>query len=70
MSTELPNPCGHKPCKHLRSREMFYDTSNDGAVDDYASGIFWCANTETCLGPDGTPADDESCGKDRACHEL
>ncbi|MHC4996523.1 MAG: hypothetical protein ACYTGQ_15870 [Planctomycetota bacterium] len=55
-------------CKHLRSKEMFYET--DSNEDDmYCSGIFWCARTEKALGPDVKPASDEDCGADRDCFE-
>jgi len=49
------------PCKHLRSKEMFYD--NGIPLEDRSgSGIFWCAHTHNCLGPDGTVAARDQCG--------
>ena len=67
MSSDPSSPLNTRPCKHLRSREMFYDT---GAVGEQsASGIFWCTHTHHCLGPDGEPATDELCRPDRGCYE-
>ena len=59
----------NRPCKHLRSKEMFYDVGSDPQDDDGASGIFWCTHSENCLGPDGRPADDEDCSSHRECFE-
>ncbi len=69
MATEHWNQLKKRCCKHLRSREMFYDS--DTADDEaYSSGLFWCAHTENCLGPDGQACGDEECGGDRGCHET
>lgn len=68
MSTEPENLLKHKLCKYLRSKEMFYDAPAE-QDDEFSSGIFWCSNTETCLGPDGKPVDDETCGSGRQCYE-
>ncbi|MHC4405672.1 MAG: hypothetical protein ACYTG0_38995 [Planctomycetota bacterium] len=59
---------GNRPCRHLRAKEMFYDT---GAApeDDSGSGIFWCGHTQNCLGPDERPASTDDCGPDRHCYE-
>ena len=69
MSQENPNLLGHRPCKHLRSKEMFYDAGGDAHIDDGTSGIFWCMHSQNCLGPDGLPASDEDCDRNRACFE-
>jgi hypothetical protein len=58
----------HRPCRHLRSKEMFYDTGTPSG-ESHGSGIFWCTHTANCLGPDGTPASDEDCGPDRNCYQ-
>jgi hypothetical protein len=56
-------------CKHLRSKEMFYD--NGTPIEQRGgSGIFWCMHTHHCLGPDSRPASDEDCHSGRPCHET
>ena len=67
MSTDSSTQRKHRPCKHLRSKEMFYDTG-ETAEKEYGSGTFWCEHTNQCLGSDGGPADDEDCGPDRNCY--
>ena len=62
--TQLQGRC----CKHLRSKEMFYDTGTP-LEERSGSGIFWCMHTQNCLGPDGAPATDESCRPGRKCQE-
>ena len=71
MSDEKLTLLNKRPCKHLRSKEMFYDTGDQTQADEYASGIFWCMHSDNCLGPDGLPADDEDCApaSNRECLE-
>lgn len=68
MSGESWNELNNRACKHLRSKEMFYE-SKTAKADKYDSGIFWCHCTEKCLGPDGEAAGDDECGSDRSCFE-
>jgi hypothetical protein len=57
-----------RPCRFLRSKEMFYD--NGIPVEERgSSGIFWCGQTYKCLGPDGTMVSNEECGPQRSCYE-
>ena len=58
----------HRPCRHLRSKEMFYDSGTPPG-ESHQSGIFWCTHTANCLGPDNRPASGEDCGLDRNCYE-
>jgi hypothetical protein len=68
MSTDSWNRLNNRPCRHLRSKEMFYDSA--APPDERSgSGIFWCHRTTQCLGPDGKPVDDEDCRTDRGCYE-
>lgn len=51
------------PCRHLRSKEMYYQ--NYGAPDDeFSSGIYWCGKTQENFGPDG-----QTCGRNECCAE-
>ena len=68
MSTDLWNQRNSQPCRHLRSKEMFYDTGTP-QEEQSTSGDFWCTHTSRCLGPDDKPASDEDCGPERSCYE-
>jgi hypothetical protein len=52
------------PCRHLRSKEMYYQGSED---DDFSSGIYWCLRTYEPLGPDGQPVGKNDCCTGRSC---
>ncbi len=68
MSQDSWHQLKNRPCKHLRSKEMFYDTGIP-LEDRSGSGIFWCVHTHHCLGPDGVPATSDDCQADRGCYE-
>ncbi len=68
MSDDLGYRPNHRPCKRLRSKEMFYDTGVP-PEERAGSGIFWCTHTQNCLGPDGKPASRDACGPTRQCYE-
>jgi hypothetical protein len=53
------------PCRYLRSKEMFCEAPED---DSFASGLHWCGRTQESFGPDGAPADAESCHRGRGCY--
>lgn len=56
-------------CQCLRYKKMFYEDENaeSGYLPD---GPFWCAQTQSLLGPDGQVADAESCRPGRGCCET
>ncbi len=57
-----------RTCRNLRSKEMFYD--NGIPLEDRgSSGIFWCSQTQKCLGPDNTSVSSEDCTAERPCYE-
>ncbi len=68
MTSHPWNPLGNRPCKQLRSKEMFYDVPAP-REEDSTSGIFWCNHTQNCLGPDDKPAGIEDCDPQRRCYE-
>ena len=68
LSTDSWNRLNNRPCKHLQSKEMFYETATPPG-DEHGSGIFWCARTQNCLGPDNKPAETEGCLPERRCYE-
>jgi hypothetical protein len=57
-----------RPCRCLRSKEMFYDNGTP-LEERGGSGIFWCSQTHNCMGPDGRIVSLEECVSTRPCHE-
>lgn len=57
-------------CHRLCCKEMFVDMGEPFSLRDSGSGIFWCAHTQTCLGPDGGVAHLEHCKPGRLCYEA
>jgi len=45
-------------CRHLRCKEMYYQGNQE---DEYASGAYWCSQTQENFGPDGEPAGKTEC---------
>jgi hypothetical protein len=56
-------------CRCLRSKEMYINVEPDLSMPHSGSGIFWCAHTQNCLGPDGKVAGEENCRPGRSCFE-
>lgn len=55
------------PCRHLRSKEMYYQEY--GAADDeFSSGVYWCGKTQENFGPDGQPCSRGDCSGERTCY--
>jgi hypothetical protein len=63
---ETPAPISF-PCRHLRSKEMFYQGDEE---DEFSSGIYWCLRTQEPVGPDGEPAGKKDCCMERSCFLL
>ncbi len=63
------NIVGHERCRFLTSKEMLLDVERDPSELASDSGPFWCALTQTCLGPDGQLADDRGCSHGRSCYD-
>lgn len=61
-------PGGHRPCKCLRSKDMYYK-AEPFAEDEFSSGIYWCAQTQDAIGPDNQPVDSEDCDLGRECYQ-
>ena len=57
-----------RPCRCLRAKEMFYDTGIP-LEERLGSGIFWCSQTHTCMGPDDLVVALEECGPSRQCYQ-
>ncbi len=60
-------------CCCLRAKTLFYQTEDHDKPDaeqsgeSGAAGPFWCAETQSLLGPDGKVADVENCRAGREC---
>jgi len=55
-------------CQCLRAKTMFYQVEGEEAGSDH--GPFWCAQTQSLIGPDGQVADMERCRPGRSCCET
>lgn len=56
------------PCKHIRSKEMYYQSDQvDG--DAYSGGVYWCAKSFQSFGPDGAAVERSECTPDRTCFD-
>jgi hypothetical protein len=57
-------------CHSLRDKKMFYRTAVEDPFNAQFSspaGPFWCARTQSLIGPDGKLADEETCRPGRSC---
>ena len=62
-------------CQCLRTKTMFYQVDDRSAGSDEhhvsdTEGPFWCAHTQSLIGPDGQMASDERCRPGRGCCET
>jgi hypothetical protein len=63
------NPNRPGLCTHLRWKGMFVPAEDDATVARGGGGLFWCLDTQTCLGPDGKLAEPGNCSSPgRACY--
>lgn len=56
-------------CLCLREKKMFYQVPGEESAEA-PEGPFWCAQTQSLLGPDGQIADAEHCRPGRSCCEI
>jgi len=65
---------GGQVCNCLRTKTLFYEPAErDSSLpfpDQGPKGPFWCAITQSLLGPDGAHADAETCRPGRSCCET
>jgi hypothetical protein len=59
--SEASAPDVQLPCRNLRSRAMYYQGEDE-------DGIFWCAQTQENVGPDGASTGKTECCNGRACY--
>ena len=58
------------PCRHLRCKEMYYQSPDQVEEDEFHSGIYWCVKTQENIGPDGQSCSKCECGPERACYQA
>ena len=64
FNTELPGLCASL---HWKSQYVWAEA--DPTVPRSNDGLFWCARTQTCIGPDGKVAEPGNCcSTGRNCH--
>ena len=59
----------HEVCRALRWKSMFIDVPSDPTVPPSNDQIYWCEESQVCIGPDGQVAEPESCGPSRTCFD-
>jgi hypothetical protein len=59
----------HEPCRLLRWKGMFIDALSDPTVPASNDQIYWCSQTQLCIGPDGDPAKPSTCAPGRSCFD-
>jgi len=67
MSTHDASSQLQLPCRHLRSKEMYYQGTTE-EDEQFASGLYWCAKTHESFGPDSQPVDKTQCCQGRECY--
>jgi hypothetical protein len=56
-------------CTSLRWKSQYIWSDPDPNVPACNDGLFWCGNTQTCIGPDGKLAEPGNCCfGERGCH--
>ena len=55
-------------CRALRAKTMFYQVEREEPSSP--EGPFWCAQTQSPLGPDGEVAGADQCRPGRGCCET
>lgn len=58
-------------CAHLRTKTAYYRTPDGERIfkPDDSTACYTCLKTQRPVGPDGRPADAQSCGTERGCFE-
>jgi hypothetical protein len=65
-----PSTVAVEYCYRLRCKEMFIDMGEPFDLKNSGSGIYWCAHTQTPIGPDGQYVHLKQCKSGRSCYEA
>jgi hypothetical protein len=66
MNNSDSAPIFQPSCRHLRSKEMYYQALGQ-QEDDFSSGLYWCNRTHETFGPDGETVSKDQCCPGRPC---
>lgn len=72
----LRAPSGHKLCRFLRCKEMYYDSqaqlerARANPEQAFDGKHFWCTKTYKVDGPDAQQCGADACAPGRACYEA
>jgi hypothetical protein len=55
-------------CAKLRWKGMFIEAEWDPTVPHSNDRLFWCMDTQKCLGPDSQAVDEYDCNETRKCY--
>jgi len=71
MATAFSTSSTHQFCGLLRTKTAYYRTPDGVRMfdPDSTTACYTCLNTQRPYGPDGEPADTDSCGPSRGCYE-
>ena len=58
-----------KRCDGLRWKGMFIEADHDPTVPESNTRIYWCAFSQSPLGPDGDVVDEDTCTASRSCYD-
>ncbi len=58
-------------CLYLRTKSAYFRSADGARVfePESSTACYTCLKTQRPYGPDGMPADADSCGAERGCHE-
>jgi hypothetical protein len=55
-------------CSNIRWKGMFIDVQGDPIESQAGERVYWCVQTQNCLGPDGQIVDEGTCNLYRSCY--
>lgn len=70
--TDATETAPGEPCRHLRTKSMFYDFNRENALSigpECATARFWCVKTSRVIGPDDDAVHRDLCVRPRECFE-
>ena len=57
-------------CFNLRWKGLYIHEDSDPNPAGTGDRLFWCQETQQCLGPDGKLVDDYECNETRRCYKA
>ena len=69
MENTLTFTDGPTKCRHLRSKEIYFNLGFHPSGMESQGTPCWCFKTQQIFGPDGSVADRTGCNDERSCYE-